>query len=258
MACGRLGRAIHPGGAATTWAGRPVAEHMRPSSTSCWTSRPSSPAGSRSCRRPEERAAILEECEQLYARLAAREGHRPGRWSAAASCRPCSPTARAIIEVVDNLLSNAIKFTYPGGAVRVWLRAGGAARSSSTSRTPARGLRRATCGTSSSASASSRARPTGGESRPASAWPSSRRSSRRTAAPSGCGAARGRGPSSPCPCRGRRKNAATARPAARSAENNRKTPLECGDEARAGSLPRVMSGAPNHRSGTAVERFAPE
>lgn len=73
-------------------------------------------------RREEDLGAILQECEQLHAHLAA-EKDIALRIEDGASIPAVFADRERVIEVVNNLLSNAIKFTEPGGRVRVYCEA---------------------------------------------------------------------------------------------------------------------------------------
>lgn len=68
--------------------------------------------------RPQDLRSILEECEQLYAHLAAEKGIElalePGP-----TLPPVEADHSRVIEVMANLLSNAVKYTHPGGRVRI-------------------------------------------------------------------------------------------------------------------------------------------
>lgn len=68
--------------------------------------------------RPDDLRSILEECEQLYAHLAAEKGIElalePGP-----ELPPVEADHNRVIEVMANLLSNAVKYTHPGGRVRI-------------------------------------------------------------------------------------------------------------------------------------------
>ncbi len=66
----------------------------------------------------ETLAAILEECEPLYARMAEGKGIEL-QIERRADLPPVLVDRSRVFEVIDNLLSNAIKYTHPGGTIRV-------------------------------------------------------------------------------------------------------------------------------------------
>ena len=68
--------------------------------------------------RPQDLRAILEECEQLYAHLAAKKGIELGL-EPGPPLPPIAADHRRVVEVMANLLSNAVKYTHPGGCVRI-------------------------------------------------------------------------------------------------------------------------------------------